>query len=515
MKRVLSIALMAATILTVFSGCIGKREYINVEDNPMITDYTETVTTTYKETKEEGLALYDRLFDLDNKISVNIHMTRSEIGMLQNDFQKYTETDPNKKSEIYRKADVTFNIGNDSYTVEEVGIRLKGNQSIRPFYDYDGTPNLCSFKLSFDETFDNAEEYGDEAKTWTAAPEKDARKKRTFASLDELDIKWNFSFDDSNIREIYATKLFESSDTLVQKIGLSQMTFNDNNYGLVKIYEPVDKKFIEKRLPKAAQDGDLYKCIWSECDNDGNRTGKWRGVTYSIDDSYGIQKNDEGIKFNFNLKTNKKTSKHESLKNFLEVINKPDLTAEELEKVLDVDYYSRFMAAEYFAGDPDDIRNNFNNHYIYFRKDNGKAIFIVYDNDRTMGITMDMNIKCTELSPYAVNAATMGEQKNILIKNTITNSSAEQFSYIKDKYSAALQTLSESEMLKNSDDFNKMYAKAKTNYEDIITPYMTFANQRHQFKFSLDGNEKGGYNSNMSFEQYRSQIMNTYLNTVK
>ena len=157
MKRVLSIALMAATILTVFSGCIGKREYINVEDNPMITDYTETVTTTYKETKEEGLALYDRLFDLDNKISVNIHMTRSEIGMLQNDFQKYTETDPNKKSEIYRKADVTFNIGNDSYTVEEVGIRLKGNQSIRPFYDYDGTPNLCSFKLSFDETFDNAD----------------------------------------------------------------------------------------------------------------------------------------------------------------------------------------------------------------------------------------------------------------------------------------------------------------------------------------------------------------------
>ncbi len=514
MKRYFSLLAAVSLITALFTGCFGsQKEYINVEDNSYIADYSETVTTTYSETENDGLEIYNKLFDLENKVSVSIFMNKNEIGKLQADFQKYTETDLNRKSEIYRKADVTFAIGSESYTVEEVGIRLKGNQAIKPFYDYDGTPNMCSFKLSFDETFDDTESYGDDSKVWVSDAEREKRKKRTFATLDKLDIKWNISYDESNIREIYATKLFESTDSLVQKIGLSQMKINNNNYGLVKIYEPVDKKFLEKRLPESALGGDLYKCMWSECDNTGKRTGKWRGADYSTDNSYGIQKNSEGQKYNFNLKTNKKTSKHESLINFLNVINKQDITKDELEKVLDVDSYANFMAADYFSGDPDDIRNNFNNHYIYFRKDNGKAIFIVYDNDRTLGITYDMNKNCAAIDPYSNKAATMGEQLNPLIKNTITHETPASLSYVKDKYTAALKKLSETEMLTNDDDFNEMYNMAKSNYEDIIEPYITFANQEQKFAFSLDGDEKGGQKSNMSFEQFRSQIMNTYKNS--
>ena len=514
MKKYLGVAASLMVIITMFSGCLGKpKEYISVDENTYISDYTETVTTTYKETDTEGQKLYEELFDINNKVSVSVHLTREEIGKLQSDFQNYTETDPNKKSEIFRKADVTFTINSDSYTVEEVGIRLKGNQTIRPFYDYDGTPNLFSFKLRFDETFDDKEEYGDQAKEWASIAEKEAREKRTFAALKSLDVKWNINYDDTNIREIYATKLFESSDQLVQKIGLSQLKINDNNYGLVKIYEPVDKKFINKRLPKAAQGGDLYKCIWSECDNSGNMTGRWRGATYELSNSYGLQKNSEAKKFNYNLKTNKKTSNHEQLINLLEAVNKPDITEEELAGVIDIDSYANFMAAEYFSGDPDDIRNNFNNHYIYFRKDNGKAVFIVYDNDRTMGITCGMNVNCTKIDPYSNKPATMPEQLNPLIKNTITTDSLPALSSVKDKYTAALKKLSESEMLKSDEDFNKMYNIAKENYEDIVQPYMTFANQHKDFQFSLDGDENGGNTTNMSFEQFRSQIMNTYQNS--
>lgn len=514
MKRFISVFMAVILTTLLISGCAGgKREYVDVENNSYISEYTENVTTVYQETKNEGLELYNRLFDLDNKISVDIFMTTSEIGKLQSDFQNYTENDENKKSETYRKADVTFTIGSDVYTIEEVGIRLKGNQTISPLYSYDGTPNLCSFKLSFDETFDDEAVYSTDVKEWASVAEKEARKKRTFASLDKLDIKWNVSYDKSNIREIYAAKLFESADQLVQKIGLSQMKFNGNNYGLVKIYEPVDKKFLEKRLPKSALGGDLYKCMWSECDNTGKRTGEWRGVNYNPDNSYGIQNNSEGIKFNFNLKTNKKTSKHESLIKFLDVINKQDITKEELETVLDVDSYAGFMAAEYFAGDPDDMRNNFNNHYIYFRKDDGKAIFIVYDNDRTLGITYGLNKNCAVVDPYADTAVTMGEQLNPLIKSTVTHNIPENLSYVRDKYTAALDKLSKTEMLTSDEDFNKMYNKAKANYEDIVEPYMQFANQRSSFAFSLDGDKKGGQNTNMSFEQFRSQIMETYKNS--
>ena len=457
-----------------------------------------------------GMELYEQLFNIENAVTVDISMDKSEIDKLQADYQKYTARDENKKSEIYRKANVTIKVGSKSYTIDEVGIRLKGNQSLEPFYASNGTPNICSFKLSFDETFDDKDEYGSSAKVWNDDNARKARKKRTVATLNELDIKWNITYDNTNIREVYATKLFESANVLVQKIGLSQMKINGNNYGLVKIYEPVDNNFLEKRLPEAALGGDLYKCMWSELNNQGQRTGRWRGATYQTNNSYGIQKNSEGIKYNFNLKTNKKTSKHESLQNFLNVVNKSNITKDELEKVLDVDYYASFMAAEYFAGDPDDIRNNYNNHYIYFRKDNGKAIFIVYDNDRTMGITYGLNVNCAVRNPYSSYAATAGEQANPLISKTISHNPLSSLMYVRDKYAENLKKLSQASILTSDAEFNKMYNMAKNNYEAIIKPYTRFANQEQDFKFSLDGNRNGGDRDNMSFEQFRSTIMSTY-----
>lgn len=457
-----------------------------------------------------GMELYNELFRIENNVSVEISMDKSEIDKLQADYQKYTGRNDQTKSEIFRKADVTVKVGSKSYTIDEVGIRMKGNMSMEPFYAPDGTPNICSFKLSFDETFDDKSEYGSSAKVWTDDNTRKARKKRTFATLNEMDIKWNISYDYTNIREIYATKLFEAVNVLVQKIGLSQLSINGNNYGLVKIYEPVDKNFLEKRLPESALGGDLYKCMWSDCSSNGRHTRNWKGATYKTDNSYGVQDNSEGIKYNFNLKTNKKTSGNESLKNFLSVINKSDISKDELEKVLDVDYYASFMAASYFAGDPDDIRNNYNNHYLYFRKDNGKAIFIVYDNDRTLGITYGLNKNCATRNPYSSYAAAQSNQENPLIRKTVTHDTTDRLMYIRDKYAAALKKLSQTEMLTSDADFNRMYNTAKNNYESIITPYTRFANQEQVFKFSLTGNKNGGDMDNMSFEQFRSQIMETY-----
>ena len=158
------------------------------------------------------------------------------------------------------------------------------------------------------------------------------------------------------------------------------------------------------------------------------------------------------------------------------------------------------------------IANAYSTDLAY--KDNGKAIFIVYDNDRTEGITRGLNIDCTKIDPYSNKSAFMGEQRNLLIKNTITSDALPSLTYVKDKYTDALKKLSETEMLTSSEDFNKMYDKAKANYESIITPYMTFANQTGEFKFSLDGDENGGDETNMSYEQYRSKIMNTFNNSI-
>ncbi len=457
-----------------------------------------------------GMALYNQLFDLSNKVSVEISMTTEQMNLLQKDYERFTGRDSNTKSSIYRMATVTFRVDGKPYTVPEVGIRLKGNVSMEPLTT-GGKPNICSFKLSFDEAFDDKDDYGTAAKKWTDSKAREARKKRKFATLNELDIKWNICYDETNIREIYATKIFESEGLLVQKIGLSQLKLNGNNYGLVKIYEPIDTTFLRKRLPEAAIGGDLYKTMWSDCDNSGRHTGRWSGATYKTSNSYGVQDNEAGKKYNFNLKTNKKTSKHESLKNFLSVINRSNLTKADLEKVLDVEYYAKFMAAMYFAGDPDDIRNNYNNHYLYFRKDTGKAIFIVYDNDRTLGITYGLNKNCATRNPYSSYAATAGSQENPLISKTVTHAALSGLLYIRDGlYKNALNRIASSKMFTNSQDFNRLYSTAMSNYNDIITPYTRFVNQEQDFRFSLSGNANGGDEENMSFEQFRSQIIDTY-----
>ena len=57
-----------------------------------------------------------------------------------------------------------------------------------------------------------------------------------------------------------------------------------------------------------------------------------------------------------------------------------------------MDNFLKFEAVSYFLGNPDDLRNNYNNYYIYFNKSTGKMIFIPYDLDRCLGVTNGWDI---------------------------------------------------------------------------------------------------------------------------
>ena len=106
---------------------------------------------------------------------------------------------------------------------------------------------------------------------------------------------------------------------------------------------------------------------------------------------------------NFDLKTNIGTSRHESLKTFLREVNRPDLSKEAYEALMDVDELARMQAINFAVGNQDDMRINYNNHYIYFRKSDGKAVIIPYDNEIVLGITHVLTENATNLteqSPY-------------------------------------------------------------------------------------------------------------------
>ena len=133
---------------------------------------------------EEELAIYNALFDVNNKIKVKVTISQEEIQKIQADYKRYS------KSPVYRIAEkVTFDINGAIYEIEDVGIRMKGNTSRRDLYGDDGRFYLTHFRLSFDETFDDEEYYGSEARVWDSEEERKERKKRTFATLSSLELK--------------------------------------------------------------------------------------------------------------------------------------------------------------------------------------------------------------------------------------------------------------------------------------------------------------------------------------
>lgn len=487
--------LVLCMLMCIFVGC-GKNEK-DTGNKDKDKDDNSTVTNGNVSGEDE---VYEQLFDIQNATSIQIEISQEELDKLQSDYEHYDTM--NSKSPIYRKADkVTITVGDSVYEIEEVGIRLKGNTSRVPVYDEDtGKPNLWHFRLSFNETFDESDYYGEDAKTWASEEERTARKERRFAGLKGMEVKWNKNYDNTHVREIYANDIFRAYGVLAQHVNLCSLGINGDNYGVVNIYEPVDEIFIERNLPEEEWGGDLYKCGWT-----------YKPANYvkgSV--SYGIEDPDAGQFYNYDLKTNKKESTFETLEQMLNVVNSDDVTKESFESVIDTAYLEKFLAASYFTGNPDDMRNNYNNHYVYFLKSSGKAIFIPYDYDRCLGITYGWNpdgTGMTYVSPYSDSAESSGrEQSNPVICLSILGDNA----FCIDGYKKVLEEIAGSDWL-TEEKFQSYYDVAKENYESVVQPTLDFENaEEDQFGFNLDGEYTSGDESNMSFKVYIDELMSYY-----
>ena len=195
--------------------------------------------------------LYQQLFDPNNKIEVDLDMPEAELQKLQDDYDRYREF--GSKSPIYRKATVSISITNADntivYRIAEVGVRMKGNTSRTDFYNAnDGIYNYIHLRLDFQETFEDETYYGNERTVWENDKLLKERKKRTFATLEKLELRWNKNHDSTYIREDYAYEVYRSEGILAPNCTLSVFTWNDDRMGLYVLEEPVDKVFIERNL---------------------------------------------------------------------------------------------------------------------------------------------------------------------------------------------------------------------------------------------------------------------------
>lgn len=420
--------------------------------------------------------LFKQLFNLKNHIDIDIDISDEELAKLQADYEEYEKK--GSKSPIYREASMNITIGTtkDTYTyhIPNVGVRMKGNTSRTSFYnDYEGQYNLIHLRVKFMD--------GD------------------FAALENLEMKWNRNDDSTYVRELYAYDMYRDMGILAPHVNLASTDFGGVHQGVFSIYEPVDKNFIEKNVAEEDQDGDLYKCGWTRV-----------GANLTTACTIGIEDEEQGKFYNYDLKNNKKTSNHELMKNLIAVLNKSNVKMEELEEVVDMENFLKFAAVSYFVGNPDDIRNDYNNYYIYFLKSSGKAVFIPYDCDRVFGVTESWNPTgdgMTGVNPFSTMAeGARNEQQNPLFRLTVNEGG-----YYVDDYTLQLKLVSASQWLTTA-KFNEYYSLASGNYAGDTTPDKTFYNaENHDFSFDL--NKSDGLNTdrgNASFEEYVTAILKSF-----
>ena len=447
-------------------------------------------------------ALYEELFAPGSLVEINIGISREQLACIQRDFEKYNII--GTKGTVYRIADnVTLSVNGKTYAIGDVGLRMKGSSSRCSFYnDVLGIYNLINFRMSFTQTFDDAAEYELNTKAWPSEEARRARQERRFATLKGLELKWNTGGDNTYVRAGYVNEVYRAYGLPVQKSNLATVSIGGIRLGVYRIYEPVNEDFIHRYFPQEDWGGDLYKvrCIGRSAAN------------YQANNSYGINRKQKGTNNNFDLKTNKDTCEHQSIRHLLEVINSPGVTREEIDAVADTDELTRMAAVGFALGNQDDIRSNYNNHYIYFRASDGKAVFIPYDSEVVMGDIFSWNPPgegMTALSPYYVYNDKYGkDQENPLMRQIVIPGG-----YYTDAYSGYLLELAGSPWMEE-ETFRRYYETFAAVYRDKTVPsYYYMSTMSMNTSFSMEGG--ADCNGNLSVPEFLEKMKRNILqNTV-
>lgn len=438
--------------------------------------YTQSKTFTAKYISGGESAVYSALFDESATVSIDIDMADTEWKKLNQDFIDFNQM--GSKSPIYRMANsVTIGIddgnGKLNYYYEEVGVRMKGNTSRHVFYGDEGFTNNIHMKLSFKQTFDDPDDgyQQDELKVWSDTEKRAERKARTLGGMEKIDIKYNSTADETYVRELYAMKLFRDNGIYAPHVTLCSLTALEKdsavkNLGVYRIHEPVDEAFLKRNLNGDAA-GDLWKCTYTA-------KGPADLTETDLKSRIGVEDELQGKFYSYDKKTNKKKDKttglrdFSSLTNFIAAINRSNA---DYKSLIDVDYFARFEAVNYILGNPDCIRNNYNNYYLYFRAD-GKAIIIPFDYDRCLGITKSWNPTGSAsmyVAPFTRTVAATGDgQNNPLYINLIDKGAPTGSGSVLMRYRQYLIDLSSSQALTAS-AFNAYKDNYKAKYADITT----------------------------------------------
>lgn len=517
-------------------GCSFNPTFINSSKNDTTYSSEASIPSSSSESNISSLTPSDDeltendLFDINNTISINIDISSNELQKIQNDYKSYSSR--GLKSPIYRYAkSVTFTICKNKkeyqYSFNHVGVRMKGNTSRHEFInDNNELYNNIHLKLSFEETFDDPNYYtSDEIMTWTDE-ERLIQKDRTFFNMSKIDLRYNKNADSSWIREHYSLEMFRAFGIMTQRSNFSKVIINqenrNTNYGVYLLTEPLNKTFIKSRLND--ENSYINMGTWNEEKNGtygvaNSKYGQLYKASYGINTSnpgtgadmshtdnnlFGVEPDDGSYTPIYDLKTNKTNPDHSLIKNAFNSLknDKEDIIG----NYIDLEYFAMYEAIATVLGNPDDLRNNYNNYALYFRKTDGKMIIIPIDEDRVLGISKDWdpsNNAMSGVGPFEKKSiGTNKEQHNNLYLKTILDSDSQTYQTYKNN----LATIIKSDWVKE-DHFSQMYEIVKNNYEEFSNS--SLSNHPWSLNSQYDGS-----NANMSFSQYINKKITTINNAL-
>lgn len=356
------LVLVCFTLFFVLSAC----------DINLIPPSNETVIDTLPVDNIEPVNFepFERLFNDDIKKSLTIVITQQEWNALDQKMVRYYQKFGNYRTDEYAKANLIFEDEEGIVEIPNIGFRTRGNLSRVRLQDSEGNLNLSHFKISFKEHFNQ---------TSLAA-----NKKRTVFGLEEIDMKYNRNWDSSYITEKFSYDLFREFGVYAPYATLAKVYIQINQtkhfYGLYTLIEPIDEKFLERRLPIEQTDGNLYKSLWQQYGPASLQQNYQAGAI-------GIK--DESINYRpaYDLKTNKKKNDTTDLVTFIDNLNHLSGIAFKnyIRDAFDVDRLLRLLAVGVLLGNPDDYRAMGNNYYLYHNPVLDQWTMIPYDYDHGLG----------------------------------------------------------------------------------------------------------------------------------
>lgn len=313
---------------------------------------------------------FDRLFNDEMKKSVTIEITDEQWTALNDSLISYAEQfGGDLRADTYVRANMIFTDDLGSVTIDDIGLRTRGNLSRVLIENSDGSLNMSNFKISFDEDF--------------GLDTLSQNKKRTAFELEELDMKFNRNWDSTYLTEKFSLGLFQDFGVYAATTTLSNLYIKIGDtmhyYGVYTLFEPIDELFLKRRMSDAQAEGNLYKCLWQQFS------------PASLQDTYqsieiGKKDVDTNYRPTYDLKTNKKTNDTSDLVSFIQSINTLEGSAfvDYIDTYFNVDMFLRELAVGVLLGNPDDYRAMANNYYLYHDDLTNHFMMIPYDYDHGM-----------------------------------------------------------------------------------------------------------------------------------